>query len=78
MKFDANPLVLARVEACNALVYGIGSLFTSICPTLVLQASTLTCTAALKTAVPQSAHMACVSHLSAVRPLCVQRAGRAA
>ena len=37
VKPGANPAVLARIETCSAIVYGIGSLFTSICPTLVLQ-----------------------------------------
>ena len=35
----ANPRVLAQIDSCHAIVYGIGSLFTSICPTLVLQVS---------------------------------------
>ena len=37
----ANPQVLAQVDSCDAIVYGIGSLFTSICPTLVLQVGCL-------------------------------------
>lgn len=31
-----NPAVLTNIDAADALVYGIGSLLTSICPTLVL------------------------------------------
>ena len=35
-----NPRLLAQVDAADAIVYGMGSLYTSICPSLVLQART--------------------------------------
>ena len=33
-----NPRMLAQLDAADAIVYGMGSLYTSICPSLVLQA----------------------------------------
>ena len=32
-----NPRLLAQVESADAIVYGMGSLYTSICPSLVLK-----------------------------------------
>lgn len=32
-----NERVLTRLQACDAIIYGIGSLYTSICPGLILQ-----------------------------------------
>ncbi len=32
-----NPAVLAEIEGADAVVYAMGSLYTSICPSLVLQ-----------------------------------------
>ena len=32
-----NPVVLEELETCDAMVYGMGSLYTSICPSLVLE-----------------------------------------
>eukprot|EP00891_Asterochloris_glomerata_P008123 jgi/Astpho2/8123/fgenesh1_pg.00120_%23_73_t len=32
-----NPAVLEELETCDAIVYGMGSLYTSICPSLVLE-----------------------------------------
>lgn len=32
----ANPRALAELERCDALVYGCGSLYTSICPCVTL------------------------------------------
>jgi 2-phospho-L-lactate transferase CofD len=32
-----NPAVLAELRQCDAIIYGMGSLYTSICPTLVLE-----------------------------------------
>ena len=32
-----NPAVLAEIEGADAIVYAMGSLYTSICPSLVLQ-----------------------------------------
>ena len=32
-----NPVVLEELEMCDAIVYGMGSLYTSICPSLVLE-----------------------------------------
>ena len=34
---DPNPALLADLEACDAVLYGMGSLYTSICPSLILQ-----------------------------------------
>ncbi len=34
-----NPAVLAEIEGADAIVYAMGSLYTSICPSLVLQVS---------------------------------------
>lgn len=34
---DPNPALLAELEACDAVLYGMGSLYTSICPSLILQ-----------------------------------------
>ena len=34
-----NPRLLAQVESADAIVYGMGSLYTSICPSLVLKVS---------------------------------------
>lgn len=34
-----NPAVLEELETCDAIVYGMGSLYTSICPSLVLEVS---------------------------------------
>ena len=36
----ANPSVLAQLQAADAVVYGIGSLYTSICPSLILVVTT--------------------------------------
>ena len=36
---DPNPALLAELEACDAVLYGMGSLYTSICPSLILQVS---------------------------------------
>lgn len=33
---QANPRVLAEVDRADAIIFGIGSLYTSICPTLCL------------------------------------------
>jgi len=33
-----NPALLAQLDAAAAVVYGMGSLYTSICPSLALQA----------------------------------------
>ena len=41
-----NPRLLAQVDCADAVVYGMGSLYTSICPSLVLKvwgAGTCTC-----------------------------------
>ena len=41
-----NPRLLAQVESADAIVYGMGSLYTSICPSLVLKvwrSGTCTC-----------------------------------
>lgn len=38
---DPNPKMLEAIHAADAIVYGMGSLFTSICPALVLQVSPL-------------------------------------
>lgn len=35
-----NPTLLAELEACDAVLYGMGSLYTSICPSLILQVRT--------------------------------------
>lgn len=32
-----NPSLLAELETCDAVLYGMGSLYTSICPSLILQ-----------------------------------------
>lgn len=32
-----NPRLLTQVDTADALVYGMGSLYTSICPSLVLK-----------------------------------------
>lgn len=32
-----NPLLLTQLQTAEVIVYGIGSLFTSICPSLVLE-----------------------------------------
>ena len=32
-----NPRLLAQVDSADAVVYGMGSLYTSICPSLVLK-----------------------------------------
>jgi len=32
----ANPAVLNKLATCDAVIYGMGSLFTSICPSLIL------------------------------------------
>jgi len=32
----ANPSVLVQLENADAVIYGIGSLYTSICPSLIL------------------------------------------
>lgn len=32
-----NPRLLAQVDSADALIYGMGSLYTSICPSLVLK-----------------------------------------
>ena len=32
-----NPRLLAQVDSADAIVYGMGSLYTSICPSLVLK-----------------------------------------
>ncbi len=32
-----NPAVLAEIAGADAIVYAMGSLYTSICPSLVLQ-----------------------------------------
>ena len=32
-----NPALLAELETCDAVLYGMGSLYTSICPSLILQ-----------------------------------------
>lgn len=32
----ANPRALAEIERADAIVYGMGSLYTSICPTICL------------------------------------------
>jgi 2-phospho-L-lactate transferase/gluconeogenesis factor (CofD/UPF0052 family) len=32
-----NPRLLSQLDAADALIYGMGSLYTSICPSLVLQ-----------------------------------------
>ncbi|KAL3159677.1 hypothetical protein ABBQ38_010083 [Trebouxia sp. C0009 RCD-2024] len=34
---DPNPALLAELEGCDAVLYGMGSLYTSICPSLILQ-----------------------------------------
>ena len=34
---EANPRVLDNIDRADAMVFGVGSLFTSICPSLVLQ-----------------------------------------
>ena len=34
---EVNPRVLDTIDAADAVIYGIGSLFTSICPSVVLQ-----------------------------------------
>ena len=36
-----NPVVLEELETCDAIVYGMGSLYTSICPSLVLEVRVL-------------------------------------
>lgn len=33
-----NPALLAQLDAAAAVIYGMGSLYTSICPSLALQA----------------------------------------
>ena len=41
-----NPRLLAQVDCADAIVYGMGSLYTSICPSLVLKvwgSGTCTC-----------------------------------
>ena len=37
-----NPRLLAQVDCADAIVYGMGSLYTSICPSLVLKVRALT------------------------------------
>lgn len=34
---DPNPALLTELQTCNAVLYGMGSLYTSICPSLILQ-----------------------------------------
>ncbi len=36
---DPNPALLTELQTCNAVLYGMGSLYTSICPSLILQVS---------------------------------------
>lgn len=33
----ANASVLTQLESADAIVYGMGSLYTSICPSLILE-----------------------------------------
>lgn len=49
-----NPAVLTNIDAADALVYGIGSLLTSICPTLVLHVRCLACMRPCKRQAPRS------------------------
>ena len=34
---DPNPALLTELEGCDAVLYGMGSLYTSICPSLILE-----------------------------------------
>ena len=34
---EPNPRLLAQLDSADAIIYGMGSLYTSICPSLVLQ-----------------------------------------
>ena len=60
-----NPRLLAQVDAADAIVYGMGSLYTSICPSLVLQARPPVPLHALQT--PQG-RLSCPSLVLQARP----------
>ena len=55
---DPNPALLAELEACDAVLYGMGSLYTSICPSLILQVSSLS----LQTHLPLSTNRSASVH----------------
>ena len=38
-----NPSVIAQIQSADAIVFGIGSLYTSICPSLILEVRLLLC-----------------------------------
>lgn len=54
---NPNPALLAELESCDAVLYGMGSLYTSICPSLILQVLMLH---------PASPHPICNAHPPAI------------